>query len=106
MAASHELAPTPRTEAIERALKMELQATHVAIVDQSTRHQNHAGAEGGGGHFQVVVVSERFRGLSRLEAQRLVYAAVGDLMTTDIHALVMRTLTPEQWTEKAQGESG
>jgi len=102
MAPSHESAPTPRTEAIERALKTELQATHVAIVDQTAHHQNHVGAEGGGGHFQVVVVSERFRGLSRLEAQRLVYAAMGDLMTTDIHALVMRTLTPEQWAGETE----
>jgi BolA protein len=96
------LNPTGRTQAIEHALRRELQATHVAIVDESARHENHVGADGGGGHFQVLVVSERFRGLSRLEAQRLVYAAVDDLMTTDIHALVMRTMTPEQWAEQAE----
>jgi BolA protein len=78
-----------------------LQATHVAIVDQSARHENHVGGDSGGGHFQVLVVSERFRGLSRLEAQRLVYAAVDELMTADIHAMVMRTMTPEQWAEQS-----
>ena len=95
---------TPRTQAIERALKDSLQATHVEIVDQSAHHEDHVGAIGGGGHFQVVVVSERFRGLSRLEAQRLVYAAVGDLMTQEIHALVTRTMTPEQWTERGESQ--
>jgi acid stress-induced BolA-like protein IbaG/YrbA len=43
------------------------------------------------------VVSSRFEGRSRVAAQRLVYEALGELMTTDIHAVEMRTLTPEQW---------
>jgi BolA protein len=69
------------------------------VVDQSPLHAGHVGAESGGGHFQVLVVSERFRGLSRVAAQRLVYDALGDLMVEDIHALSMRTLTPEEWPE-------
>jgi len=88
-----------RAQAIEGALRQELQAQHVAVVDQSARHAGHIGAGSGGGHFQVVVVSERFRGLSRVAAQRLVYDALGDLMVADIHALSMRTLTPEEWPE-------
>ncbi len=57
----------------------------------------HLGAQGGGGHFRVTVVSARFEGFSRVAAQRLVYQALGELMATDIHALEMRTFTPEQW---------
>ena len=53
---------------------------------------------GGGGHFQVLVVSDRFRGLSRIAAQRIVYEALGEMMINDIHALSMRTLTPEEWS--------
>jgi len=88
-----------RAQAIEDAMYQELQAQHVAVVDQSPLHAGHVGAEGGGGHFQVLVVSERFRGLSRVAAQRLVYDALGALMVEDIHALAMRTLTPEEWPE-------
>jgi BolA protein len=90
--------PTTRTRTIEEALRQGLQAEHVAIVDESARHSGHSGAESGGGHYQILVVSERFRGVSRVAAQRLVYAALGDLMVHDIHALSMRTLTPEEWS--------
>ena len=87
-----------RVRAIEDALREKLEANHVSVVDQSALHAGHEGAESGG-HFQVVVVSERFRGLSRVAAQRLVYATLGDLMVDDIHALSMRTLTPEEWSD-------
>lgn len=87
-----------RTRAIEDALREGIGADYVSVVDQSALHAGHAGAEGGG-HFQVLVVSERFRGLTRVAAQRLVYAALADLMVKDIHALSMRTLTPEEWAK-------
>ena len=87
-----------RTQAIEDALHNKLEARYITVVDQSSLHESHAGAQSGGGHFQVLVVSDRFRGLSRIAAQRIVYEALGDLMVNDIHALSMRTLTPEEWS--------
>jgi BolA protein len=87
-----------RAQAIEDALRGELEAQHVAVIDQSSLHEGHLGGQGGSGHFQVLVVSERFRGLSRLAAQRVVFDALGDLMEHEIHALSMRTLTPEDWS--------
>jgi BolA protein len=90
--------PSVRVRAIEEALRQGLQAEHVEVVDESARHLGHPGAEAGGGHYRVLVVSERFRGVSRVAAQRLVYSALGDLMVRDIHALSMRTLTPEEWS--------
>jgi BolA protein len=87
-----------RAQAIENALRDKLQAQHVAVLDQSSLHEGHLGAQSGGGHFQVLVVSDQFRGLSRIAAQRVVYEALGDLMVNDIHALSMRTLTPEEWS--------
>ena len=54
----------------------------------------HAGAADGRGHFTVNVVSERFAGLPVVRRHRLVYEAVGDMMTTDIHALSIRALAP------------
>ena len=90
--------PSLRVRAIEDALVDGLEADHVKVVDNSAGHANHTGAEDGGGHFAVVVVSRAFRGLSRIAAQKLVYETLAELMTEDIHALSMRTLTPEQWT--------
>jgi BolA protein len=89
---------TVRAQAIENALRDKLEAQHVAVIDQSSLHDGHVGVQSGGGHFQVVVVSDRFRGLSRIAAQRVVYEALGELMINDIHGLSMRTLTPEEWS--------
>ena len=51
---------------------------------------------GDGQHFEALVVSEAFRGKSRVERHQLVYAALGERMRGEIHALSMRTLTPEE----------
>ena len=87
-----------RAQTIEDALHDKLEAQYVTVIDQSSLHEGHIGAQNGGGHFQVLVVSDQFRGLSRIAAQRVVYEALGDLIVNDIHALSMRTLTPEEWS--------
>ena len=51
---------------------------------------------GDGHHFEALVVSPAFRGLSRIARHRLVYAAMGDRMREEVHALSMTTLTPEE----------
>lgn len=51
---------------------------------------------GGGDHFQVLVVSDRFEGLRLVQRHRLVYDALGDLMRVRIHALTLSTLTPAE----------
>jgi BolA protein len=97
---------TRRALEIEDALMKKLAAEHVAVNDNSNLHGNHPGAKDGGGHFQVLVVSERFRGLSRVAAQRLVYDALSELMVSDIHALQMRTLTPDKWSAEDSSVGG
>lgn len=92
---------TPRVARIRDAIKRGLDANLVEVIDHSADHAGHAGAEAGGGHFEVVIVSGIFEGTSRLAAQRLVYDALGDLMATDIHALTMHTYTPEKWRERS-----
>jgi BolA protein len=87
-----------RAHAIADTLRDRLEAQHVEIIDQSALHEGHPGSRGGGGYFQVLVVSDRFRGLTRVAAQRLVYEVLGDLMENEIHAISMRTLTPEEWS--------
>ncbi len=80
---------------IEQALAA-LRPQHLEIRDDSHRHRGHAGAQDGRGHFAVEVVSEAFRGLPALARHRLVYATLGELMTTDIHALQISAKTQEE----------
>ena len=62
----------------------------------------HVEVIGDGQHFQAVVVSAQFAGKSRVQRHQLVYAALGDRMREEIHALSMQTLTPEEWNKKRQ----
>jgi acid stress-induced BolA-like protein IbaG/YrbA len=57
----------------------------------------HLEVDGDGQHFFAVVVSAEFEGLSRLRRHQRVYAALGDRMREQIHALSMKTLTPAEW---------
>jgi len=53
-----------------------------------------------GTHFEAIIVSEQFVGKSMVQQHQLVYAALGERMREEIHALSMQTLTPEQWQAK------
>jgi BolA protein len=67
------------------------------VEDESARHHGHSGSRPGGEtHFTVRIVSQSFAGLSRVERQRRVYAALADEMQTQIHALALVTLTPDE----------
>jgi acid stress-induced BolA-like protein IbaG/YrbA len=57
----------------------------------------HVDVRGDGQHWEAVIVSEAFEGLSRVRQHQLVYAALGERMREEIHALSMTTLTPVQW---------
>lgn len=68
----------------------------LAISDDSALHAGHVGAAGGGGHYHLTIVSNQFSGCSRVARHRMVYAALGDLMKSRIHALAVDALTPDQ----------
>lgn len=85
-----------RVGAIRAALEAALAPVSLEIEDESHRHAGHAGAADRRGHFRVDVVSEAFAGLGPIARHRAVYAALGDLMTTDIHALSIRARTPAE----------
>ena len=57
----------------------------------------HVEVSGDGHHWEAVIVSEAFRGRNKVQQHQLVYKALGDRMREEIHALSMKTLTPEQW---------
>ena len=80
-------------EKLEAAFAPEI----LAIEDESSRHAGHSGArEGGESHFRVRIVSAAFKGISRVERQRRVYAAVAEEIDAGLHALALTTLTPEE----------
>ena len=72
-------------ESIQQGIEAGLACQHVEVV-------------GDGQHFQALVVSPAFAGKSRVQRHQLVYAALGERMREEIHALSMRTLTPEEWS--------
>jgi BolA family transcriptional regulator, general stress-responsive regulator len=76
-----------RVEAIRRLLQTAFAPTELEVIDDSHRHAGHEGAKDGRGHFTVRVVSPAFAGMATLARHRAVYAALGELMQTDIHAL-------------------
>lgn len=84
-------------EQIERLLRDGLDPLHFEIEDQSASHAGHPGAAEGGGHFRIVVVARGFDGLTPIERQRRVHHLLDGLIGRAVHALSMRTLTPEEW---------
>lgn len=85
-----------RMQRMEQRLRAALAPVQLDVVDDSARHAGHAGARDGRGHFNVRVVSAAFAGLRPLARHRAVYAALGAMMETDIHALGVEALTPEE----------
>ena len=85
-----------RVERIRALLVEALDPAAIEVVDDSHKHVGHAGARGGQGHFSVDIVSAAFAGKLPLARHRLVYAALGDMLQTDIHALAIRARTPEE----------
>ena len=83
-----------RRAAIETRLRAAFAPTALEVIDESHKHAGHAGARDGRGHFAVTIIAEAFRGMAPLARHRAVYAAIGELMQTDIHALSIRADAP------------
>lgn len=83
--------------AIETRLTRRFAPVRLVVRDVSESHRGHAGARPGGeSHFEAEIVSQAFEGLSRLARQRAVNAALSDLLAGPVHALSLKTLTPEE----------
>ena len=81
--------------AIETKLTQLFQPERLEVEDQSESHRGHAGfREGGETHFHVRIVSERFRGESRVARQRAIYAALADELAGPVHALSIEARAP------------
>jgi acid stress-induced BolA-like protein IbaG/YrbA len=62
---------------------------------------DHVQVAGDGQHFEAIIVSAAFRGKSRVQQHQVVYKALGERMREEIHALSMKTFTPEDWSSRA-----
>lgn len=83
-----------RAERIRAAL-LTLEPVELDLIDESHKHAGHEGARDGRGHYRVRIVSAQFDGRAALARHRLVYAALGELMQTDIHALAIEARAPQ-----------
>jgi BolA protein len=80
-----------------RARLARLEPQRLELVDDSARHAGHAGARPEGeSHFRLLIVADAFSGRSRIERQRMVYGALGELLRTDVHALSITALSPAE----------
>jgi len=83
-----------RLERIRACLYQALQPVQLDVEDESHRHAGHEGARDGRGHFRVRIVAAEFSGMPLIKRHQRVYAALGELMRTDIHALALETRAP------------
>lgn len=89
----------PVAAALRSKLEAAFSPTSLIIEDESARHAGHVGARAEGEtHFRILIVSEKFAGLSRVERQRKVYGAVAAELAKRVHALSLSALTPEEDT--------
>lgn len=85
-----------RLEKIRAVLTAAFAPQRLVIEDESHLHAGHAGAATGRGHFKVEIVAGAFAGQPMVARHRQVYAALGELMQTDIHAVSIQARTPEE----------
>ena len=82
---------------IEKILQAAFQPIRLEVTDQSQAHAGHLGARlSGGGHYSVLIVSEKFSGKNQVERHRAVYAALETELKNEIHALVIQAFAPNE----------
>ncbi len=85
------------TVLIEQILKNALSPSYLEVIDESHLHIGHSGHKGGG-HYAVIVVSDAFQAVSRIQRQRIVNEPLSDLFKTNqIHALSIKALTSDEY---------
>ena len=86
-----------RVELIRSTLQEALSPVVLEIADDSAAHAGHAGGiQSGGGHYSVYLIADCFAGKNPVQRHQMVYRALGELMRTDIHALIIKAFTPSE----------
>jgi BolA protein len=83
-----------RLARIQTRLESAFAPAKVSVRDDSAKHAGHPGARSGAGHFAVRIESEAFTGRSPLQRHRMVYEALAEMMPSDIHALIIEAISP------------
>ena len=87
--------PGPLANEMEQLLTAAFSPTRLGVINDSARHYGHSGDDGSGeSHFTVEIESAAFIGLSRLERQRMINRALGDIPGARVHALAIRASAP------------
>ena len=81
-----------RIELIKTRLQNKFSPTHLEVIDDSAKHAGHAGAQGGAGHYTVIISAEYFSKISRVAAHREIYQVLNDLIPHEIHALQIKII--------------
>lgn len=85
----------PVAQEIEALLMAAFAPAHLAVINDSARHHGHRGDDGSGeSHFTVEIEAAAFAGVSRLERQRMINRALGDLPGQRVHALAIKASAP------------
>ena len=82
-----------KTDIIYERISKALSPSYLEVVDESDQHIGHAGHQGGGHHFAVIISADSLSGLSRIEAHRKIYALFDDMMPEQIHALKIKVIS-------------
>ena len=86
-----------RISAIRQALEKQFDPEYLDVEDESHLHEGHAGARTGMGHYRVTIVASVFQDMPAIQRHKAVFQALGDLMKTDIHAVSIRAIAPEEF---------
>ena len=84
-----------RIEAIRTRLS-QLEPISIEIIDESHKHAGHAGSRDGAGHYRLQIVTTKFSGKNTIARHRMIYSALGEMMKSEIHALNIQAMTPNE----------
>lgn len=85
-----------RAQKIKAQLTTALNPESIDLIDESHKHAGHAEAKSGGGHFSLTIVAELFAGQNTMARHRLVYSALAEMMSGEIHALSIQAFAPDE----------
>ena len=81
---------------IKNKIKNSINIIKIEIIDESENHENHPG-NSGGGHYRALIISNDFENKNLVERHQMIYKALGELMTNEIHAFSMKTMTENEF---------
>tara|TARA_Y100001970_G_scaffold32747_1_gene40628 strand:+ start:257 stop:544 length:288 start_codon:yes stop_codon:yes gene_type:complete len=88
---------------IKNKLASDIDLTEISVINQSHLHKGHDGYSPNS-HFSVKVISDQFKGISRIERHKMVYNSLSELIESEIHALKIKALTPAELANLEKGK--